>query len=368
MANRQPEIRTNLILANGVEQTFAFFHALHKSLCSFVRVALVHAVYLFLLGFGLLGFAPSAGAQAYPATLANTATVIVPAGTTDPVPGNNSATDTNNLSAIADVTATVTAPASATAGATTSASFSYSNGGPSSAAGVTYTASLPAGLTGVSFPTVPAGVTASYNSGTGAITFTGMPATLSSGQSLNFSVQYTAPAAGSVALATSLATTTGQGANAAPDSASGTTTINASADVVSSKTGPATVNAGGNLTYTITVLNNGPSAAANVAVTDNLPAGVTFVSATGSGSYNAGPNSVTWPLIASLANGASQSYSVVVTAPASGGPLLNRVSSTSATSDPTPANNDGSAAAAQVSTSITPIADVTATVTAPASA
>jgi uncharacterized repeat protein (TIGR01451 family) len=48
---------------------------------------------------------------------------------------------------------------------------------------------------------------------------------------------------------------------------------------ISKADSPDPVTVGDNLTYTITVTNNGPDAAANVVVTDTLPSGVTFVSA-----------------------------------------------------------------------------------------
>ena len=76
-------------------------------------------------------------------------------------------------------------------------------------------------------------------------------------------------------------------------------------------------------------------------LTDTLPAGATFVSATGGGTRVG--NVVTWPAIASLANGATQSFTVVVTAPVTG-TLLNLAASTSATPDPDLTNNNGSAA------------------------
>jgi uncharacterized repeat protein (TIGR01451 family) len=58
------------------------------------------------------------------------------------------------------------------------------------------------------------------------------------------------------------------------------------ADLQITKTGPATVLSGNNLTYTITVTNNGPSDAFTVFGQDPLPTGTTFVSMT----QNSGPS------------------------------------------------------------------------------
>ncbi|MFN3265328.1 MAG: isopeptide-forming domain-containing fimbrial protein [Deinococcales bacterium] len=91
------------------------------------------------------------------------------------------------------------------------------------------------------------------------------------------------------------------------------------ADLVVTKSQPsAAVNSGGTITYTVTVRNNGPATASNVVVTDTLPAGTTFQSASNGGTQTAGVvtwNSTTTPALASLANGASQTFTVVVTAP-----------------------------------------------------
>ena len=59
------------------------------------------------------------------------------------------------------------------------------------------------------------------------------------------------------------------------------TTVNAAADLALTKTGePDPVLVGQQLTYTLEVVNTGPQGADNVAVTDTLPTGVTFNSAT----------------------------------------------------------------------------------------
>ena len=91
-------------------------------------------------------------------------------------------------------------------------------------------------------------------------------------------------------------------------------------DLAVVKSGTATIDAGGNVTYTITVTNNSPIAATNVQVSDNLPTGVTFVpngtnGSTSSASWTqqADPNAELLATIASLAAGANQVFTVVVT-------------------------------------------------------
>jgi uncharacterized repeat protein (TIGR01451 family) len=72
---------------------------------------------------------------------------------------------------------------------------------------------------------------------------------------------------------------------------------------------PDPVTAGSQLTYTITVTNNGPANATNVIVKDTLPGGVTFLSTSAvctSGTIQTGCN------IGSLANGASTSFAIQV--------------------------------------------------------
>lgn len=123
-----------------------------------------------------------------------------------------------------------------------------------------------------------------------------------------------------------------------------------SADVETTKTGPATVLEGGTVTYMVTVRNVGPQDAADVAVSDVLPAGFELDPASTTGVLVGGV--LTWDL-GTLPAGAevTLSFSGDVTAPA-GSTLLNVVSSTSSTADPDPTNNDGTADSAQVSTDV----------------
>ncbi|MCA1634493.1 MAG: DUF11 domain-containing protein, partial [Acidobacteria bacterium] len=104
---------------------------------------------------------------------------------------------------------------------------------------------------------------------------------------------------------------------------------------------PDPVVAGNNLTYAITATNNGPDAATGVAVTDALPAGVTFVSATPSQGACSGTSTVNCAL-GSLANGASATVSIVVTA-STAGTLTNTATVTGIRPDPSAANNSATA-------------------------
>jgi uncharacterized repeat protein (TIGR01451 family) len=93
--------------------------------------------------------------------------------------------------------------------------------------------------------------------------------------------------------------------------------VTASADLSITKAGPPTVTASGSVTYTMTIANNGPSDAAAVSVTDTLPAGVTFVSATGTGwvCTNTGNVSVTCTRPTLATGTTAPVITLVVTAP-----------------------------------------------------
>jgi uncharacterized repeat protein (TIGR01451 family) len=92
-----------------------------------------------------------------------------------------------------------------------------------------------------------------------------------------------------------------------------------------------------NLTYTVTVTNNGPDAATDVTVTDTLPASITFVSADAGCAEVSGTVTCT---VSSLADGASAAFDIVVTAPGSVMTISNTVTVAAASSDdPVSGNN-----------------------------
>jgi uncharacterized repeat protein (TIGR01451 family) len=99
---------------------------------------------------------------------------------------------------------------------------------------------------------------------------------------------------------------------------------------------PATPGIGQNVTFTVTVTNNGPSAATGVMVNDALPSGLTYVSDDGGGAYD--PNLGQWA-VGSLAASASATLHIVATVDTSS-PLLNRAFVAGGTPlDPEPSNN-----------------------------
>jgi uncharacterized repeat protein (TIGR01451 family) len=91
---------------------------------------------------------------------------------------------------------------------------------------------------------------------------------------------------------------------------------------------------GQNVTFTIRVTNNGPADATNVTVTDQIPAGTTFVSASTTQGTCTGTTTVNCTL-GTLINGANATVTVVVQLPASGTTFTNNVVVDSNEIDPT---------------------------------
>ncbi len=99
------------------------------------------------------------------------------------------------------------------------------------------------------------------------------------------------------------------------------------------------VAAGGQVTYTLTVHNNGPQAATNVILVDTLPAGLAFVSATPGCSSAASAVTCKFDV---LSNGGTAIANVVAVATTAGS-FTNQASTSSAVPDPVSTNNSRSA-------------------------
>jgi large repetitive protein len=101
---------------------------------------------------------------------------------------------------------------------------------------------------------------------------------------------------------------------------------------------PLTAWAGSNVTFTATITNAGPAAATQVVLTNHLPAGVNFISASANrGNHNVAANQIIWN-VGQLNAQSSASLSWIVRPPASGS-LTNRATVRSAQFDPNPENN-----------------------------
>ncbi len=266
-------------------------------------------------------------------TVTNTASVQ--SALADPDPNDNSASQITTIAASADLSIVKTAaPSAITVGQDLTYTLAIANAGPSDATSVVVTDPLPPGSSFVS-ATASQGTCAEV-----AGTVTCDLGNVAAGAGANVTILVTTTAAG-------VLTNTAQVAAAEfdPDptdnSASQTTTVDGAAGLSIMKTAsPDPVIAGNDLTYTLVVSNAGPSEATSVVVTDPLPAGATFISATSGGTLASGV--VTWS-IASVAAGASVTLTLVVEVGTDvEGTLTNTASVGSAEADPDPTDNSDS--------------------------
>ncbi|MHA0042163.1 beta strand repeat-containing protein [Deinococcus sp. PEB2-63] len=270
------------------------------------------------LTYTLTGTAPTSG------TLSNTASVVVPGRVTDGVTGNNTSGTVTTL--IVDAVNDAAVNLTFGAGGTVNVLGNDTVGG---AAATTTNVSVSivdkGGLTGLSVNSGQLNVPPGMGSGSYTVTYQ--------------ICSVTTPTACDTA----------------------TVPINigtATADVSITKTAVGFAKPGDTITYTLTVGNAGPNAADGVSVTDTLPTGVTYVSSTPAGAVSG--QTLTWTL-GTLPAGGSQVITVVVTAPVEATllstpatrTLTNTASVSSATTDPTPANNTATAVTQMVGAKLT---------------
>jgi uncharacterized repeat protein (TIGR01451 family) len=267
----------------------------------------------------------------------------------------------------ADVIATVNAPVAVAPGGTVLVNVGFGNVGSQNAANTTYAITLPAGLSGVSC----GGATCVYNAVSGAVTITGLPGSLSPGQFNAITLSYTAPASGSVQVSANVGTSTDQGPNLAPDSASAVTLVGGStlADVLTTLDAPTVAVAGGSVAVEVRYSNIGASDATATTYSLSLPSGLSNVSCSGGPtcSYNSGTGVVTVSgLPATLGAGSSlPPFFLNFDAPASGAVAISSVIGT-ASAETTTANNTAAVTVSVLGLSGT--VDVAASVDAPATA
>ncbi len=268
--------------------------------------------------------------------------------------GSNGAADQFTLNATVTNTSadvlTTTSAANATIAANAQGQFNltFQNAGPNAAPNAVRRVQLTTGLTNVT----ATGSNNDYNPSTGVITYPVL-GSFTSGSNLASVVTFTAPAAGGSITATTSISSDAFDPQQPNNSTSATITATPSADVVTTLTGPTTAAAGTRPTYVATVVNNGPSAAANLAPSVLLPKALLNLSLPSGASYDANTGIVTLPTTSSLAANGTQSYNITFTLPNNNQPVSGRASSTSTTADPAAANNNGSQSVANVATTVT---------------
>jgi len=255
-------------------------------------------------------------------TVVNTASAT--SDVNDPNTADNSSAATTNVTQQADLSIVKSGPPSASPGGLVTYTVTVTNLGPSTASSIVVTDPDPPGLTFVS------------NSGACTGTYPCSLSPLASGQSATITTTYSVPAnyAGTSITNTASVSSAATDNNSSNNSSSVTTPVTASADLSIVKSGPASYNPGSNVTYTITVTNNGPLSAANVFVTDPTPAGLGFVG-------NSGACTGNYPCaLGTMTAGQVKTITTVFSVPANqSGSITNTASVSSSTNDGNGSNN-----------------------------
>lgn len=271
-------------------------------------------------------------------------TAEVQSTTGDPDADDNSSTDTTAVFASADLGVVKSGPTGVSAGTAVSYTVVVSNAGPSDAAAVTLSDAAPPNTTVVS-ATQDSGPPFLCAAPPASITCTA--ATFPAGATASFTFVFNVAPGATGSVQNTATVSAAADSNAANNSSSATTPIGVTADLSVTKTGPASVAAGTNVTYTVTVGNGGPSDAANVTLTDDVPDGTTFVSATQTSGpvFSCGTAAGTTTCsIATLARAATATFELVyAVSPATLGPVSNTTTIASTTGDPALANNSATA-------------------------
>lgn len=276
--------------------------------------------------------------------------VIVPtgSGTLDGAKGTATGMGTgfDNINAFANVPAdmavTKNGPVSANASTVISYTITVTNNGPNAAISAAFSDTIPAGTTFSSLAS-PGGwsCVAPAVNGTGTVTCT--QASMAVGSAV-FTLNVNAPAAAASLSNTANVSSSSTDGTPGNNSSTANTNVIANADLSITKTPAAGPYGTSNqLVYTIVVNNNGPGSAANVSVTDILPAGTTFVSATPSQGSCSGTTTVTCNL-GTIVNAGSATISLTITLPSTAGPVSNTATVATGSNDTNGANNSSTSA------------------------
>jgi len=287
--------------------------------------------------------------------LSETATVA--GSSQDPDLSNNSATVTTEVDPDADLGVSITASPTPVS---TNNDFEYTvavtNAGPSSGTSVVVTDTLPAGVTFVSASS-DQGVTPTFSDGAVTLTI----ATLNQGATANLMIEVD-PTAEPGSTLTDTASVAGAEAdtNPANNTATLVTPVEGVSDLgITAAAQPASAYVGHNVTYTLTISNQGPDDEPDATVTCPLPPDVVLVSAaTPLGQPPSFASGLMTVDMGPLPAGQSAQATLVVSPQAAAaGTLTTSFSVVGENLDPTPSNNT-----AQASIVVTPAADLAVTI------
>ena len=275
--------------------------------------------------FNVVFSVPSA--QTCNSTITNSATVT--SGSTDPNTGNNTSNTTSTTvtcgAQTADLSITKSGPSTVNQGGTITYVVTATNAGPGTATNVVIADVVPSGLT---FQT--SGSDSSCHLNGASVLCDNF--SLTSGQSKTVNIVFavsssqTCNSTISNAATVSTSATDPNSGNNTSSTVSATVTCNGGTPTftITKTDNRTTVNTGEALTYQITVTNSSSVNATNVDVSDILPGGLTFVSASDGGSLSG--TTIHWT-IGSLTAGASKTLTLVATVPSSvaGGTVLTNL-------------------------------------------
>ena len=295
-----------------------------------------------------------------PGALVNNASVVSQ-DQIDPNPLNDSDAASVNAAPAADLRVVkAVSNAAPGVGALVTYTIAVTNLGPNDATSADLSDVLPPG---VAFESARASQ-GSYDAGTGIWTVGALPVTGT--EILRLTGRVTAP--GTVVNTATRQSSTPVDPNAANDTGTATLTSSIIADLLLTKTPSVPAAAAGTaFTWTVAVVNHGPSTAVGAAVTDSFPVpytGVTWTCTASSGSRCTAPSG-TGPIATTvdlLAGGSATFVATGLSAPVGGSPLINVATAAVAagTTDPNLSNNSDASGVGLVS-----LADVQVTLAGP---
>jgi large repetitive protein len=256
-------------------------------------------------------------------------TAEISSATSDSDTTNNSSTVAAPVNASSDLQISKVGPVSIVPGTNATFTISIKNDGPSDSNNVNVNDVTPTGLSLIA------------NTGDCITAFPCNLGTIPSGATHTIQATYSVPAnyAGANPLINTASVTSSTTDPNLPNTASSSTPIAAKADLSLSKTvSDSTPNIGSNVTFTITLTNNGPSSVSSATIKDQLPAGLQYVSSTASiGTYDAANGNWT---ISNLGVGIE---TLTITAKVTGLSAITNTAQVAASSsgDPDSTPNDG---------------------------